>query len=231
MNTQKLIQEQLKLSEKVMTTDMFDEINYIAGCDQSYTKDNKVFSVIVVLDAKTLEIVDKASEEVECRMPYMPGLLFYREAPAIIEAFSKLKTRPDLLIVDANGILHPRRIGMASQLGIVLDIPTIGITKNLFIGKPSSDGKIEIDKEIRGEELKTREYSNPVYLSPGHRISLRTASDLVKKMIIAPHKLPKPLHLAHRFARKAVRSENEKDNAADNKEQKENADDCLNESQ
>jgi deoxyribonuclease V len=126
-----------------------------------------------------------------------------------------------LLIVDANGILHPRRIGMASQLGIVLDIPTIGITKNLFIGKPSSDGKIEIDKEIRGEELRTKEYANPIYLSPGHRISLRTASDLVKKMIIAPHKLPKPLHLAHRFARKAVRSENGENSENNKQESKE----------
>lgn len=218
MNTSKLIQEQLRLAEKVMTTDIFDEINYIAGCDQSYTKENKILSVIVVIDAKTMEIADKASAEVECSMPYMPGLLFYREAPAVIGAFAKLKTRPDLLIVDANGILHPRRIGMASQLGIVLDIPTIGITKNLFIGKPSSDGKIEIDKEIRGEALKTKEYANPVYVSPGHRISLRTAVDMVKKLIIPPHKLPKPLHLAHRFARKATRNGN---NSAEDQEPKE----------
>jgi len=204
MNNQKLKLEQAKLAEKVLTNDSFDEINYIAGCDQAYTTDNKIVSVVVVLD-KSMKVVDSANAVVECRMPYIPGYLFYREAPAIIEAFNKLRQKPDIMMVDGNGILHPRRIGMASQLGIVLDIPTIGIAKTVMIGR-SADGRIEVDKEIRAIEVRTREHAKPLYVSPGHRISLKTAVEFVQKSIIQPHKLPEPLHLAHRFANRKKES-------------------------
>ncbi len=208
MNMTQLKQEQLKMAEKVLTTDGFERVKYVAGCDQSYPDKNKVLSVMVVMDAETMEIVDKAEVMKECSMPYIPGFLFYREGPAIIEAFTSLNVKPDIIMVDGNGVLHPRRIGMASHLGISIDTPTIGIAKNLMTGK-AFDGKIEIDKEIRGEEVKTRDFAKPVYVSPGHRISLRTAADIVRRMIIYPHKLPEPLHLAHRFARKAVKKEDE----------------------
>ncbi|MFC1734087.1 endonuclease V [candidate division KSB1 bacterium] len=200
MNKSKLKLEQIKLAEKVLTNDVFDEINYIGGCDQAFTDDNKIISSVVVLD-KNMKVIDSATAVVECKMPYIPGYLFYREAPAILEAFNKLKQKPDILIVDSNGILHPRRIGMASHVGVVLDIPTIGVAKNLMMGRVS-DGKIEVDKEIRAVEVRTREHAKPLFVSPGHKISLRTAVELVKKSIIHPHKLPEQLHLAHRFANK-----------------------------
>lgn len=88
---------------------------------------------------------------------------------------------------------------MASQLGMVLDVPTIGVAKTLMMGR-SEDGRIEVDKEIRAMEVRTREFAKPLYVSPGHRISLKTAVEMVQKMIVQPHKLPEPLHLAHRFA-------------------------------
>ncbi|MBU0536148.1 MAG: endonuclease V [Nanoarchaeota archaeon] len=203
MNTSKLRQEQLKLAEKIMTTDMFENARYIAGCDQAYKDNNKIISVVVVMDIKTMQIVEKAESEQYCKMPYISSYLFYREAPAIIDAFSKLNTKPDILMVDANGILHPRRIGMASQLGLALDVPTIGVAKNLAFGR-SFQNKIEANKEIVAEEVATREFARPLYVSPGHRISLRTSVEIVKKMIVEPHKLPEPLHLAHRLSKKAV---------------------------
>ncbi|MCX8146850.1 MAG: endonuclease V [Candidatus Woesearchaeota archaeon] len=210
MNIQKLKEEQLKLAEKVIIIDSFDKIKYIGGCDQSYSG-NKIISCVVVMDEK-MKIVDKAFAEKECNFPYIPGFLSYRESPAVVEAFNKLKIKPDILMVDGNGILHPRRFGMASHLGIILDIPTIGITKSLLIGKVI-DGKIEVDKEIRGMEVKTREFSNPLYVSPGHRISLKTAVEIVKKSIIFPHKLPEPLHLAHRLAKKRKENSEQKNTA------------------
>jgi len=200
MNRMHLKLEQVKLAGKVITTDSFEEISLIGGCDQAYTNDGKIVSTIVVLD-KNLKVVDSANAVAECRMPYIPGYLFYREAHVIIEAFNKLKQRPEILVVDGNGILHPRRIGMASQLGIVLDIPTIGVAKTLMMGQ-SMDGRIEVDKEIRAIEVRTREFAKPLYVSPGHRISLKTAVEMIQKMIVQPHKLPEPLHLAHRFADK-----------------------------
>ncbi|MFO8016278.1 MAG: endonuclease V [Candidatus Woesearchaeota archaeon] len=200
MHKLKLKSEQQRLAENVITNDMFEDIEYIGGCDQAYTDDNRIISYVVVMD-RNMKIVDSAHEVAECRMPYIPGYMFYREGPAVVEAFSKLRTRPDVLMVDANGILHPRRIGMASQLGIALDVPTIGIAKNLMMGKVM-EGKVEVDKEIRAAEVKTRDYAKPLYVSPGHRISVRTAEDLVKRFIIHPHKLPEPLHLAHRYSNK-----------------------------
>ncbi|MBD3313704.1 endonuclease V [Candidatus Woesearchaeota archaeon] len=213
MNTSRLREEQLKLAEKVMTIDQFEQARYIAGCDQAYKDNNKIISVVVVMDSKTQKIVDRAESEQFCRTPYLSGYLFYREAPSVIEAFSKLNVKPDVLLVDANGILHPRRIGMASQLGLALDVPTIGIAKSLAFGKPR-EGKIELDKEIVAEEVITKEFANPLYVSPGHKVSLRTSIDIVKSLIMHPHKLPEPLHLAHRFAKKASKTKN-KDESSD----------------
>lgn len=204
MNILRLKQEQIRLAQKVMIFDQFDEINLVGGCDQAYTDDNKVISYIVVLD-KNLRIVDSAHAITECGMPYLPGYLFYREAHAIIEAFGKLRQKPDMLMVDGNGILHPRRIGLASHLGIILDIPTIGVAKTLVMGR-SFDGRIEIDKEIIAVEVKTREHAKPLYVSPGHRISLNTAVEMTKKFIVQPHKLPEPIHIAHRYADKKKES-------------------------
>ena len=156
MNVGKLKEEQLKLSQEVILKDGFSKVNLIAGCDQAFINDD-VISGIVICD-KELEIVEKKYAIVKAKIPYVPGFLFYREGLAIIEAFNKMEKKPNVLLADGNGILHPRRLGMASQLGVILDIPTIGITKNLMCGDVK-EGKVYVDKEIRGFELKTREYA------------------------------------------------------------------------
>lgn len=196
-NKKKLIEEQLKLAEKIVLKEEFSKPGLIAGCDQSFINDN-IISVIVVCD-KEMNVIEKKHAVVKETSPYVPGFLFYREGLAVIEAFSKLKNKPDVLIIDGNGILHPRRIGMASQIGILLDISTIGISKRLPCGDVK-EGKVYVEKEMRGIELKTRQHANPLYVSPGNKISMGKSIEIVKNSIKYPHKLPEPVHIAHRLA-------------------------------
>jgi len=196
LNAAKLKEEQLKLANEVVLKESFSKVKLIAGCDQAFV-DGEVISGVVVLD-KEMNLIEKTHSVAKAQIPYIPGFLFYREGPAIIEAFNKLEKKPDVLLVDGNGILHPRRIGMASHLGVVLDLPTIGVTKRLMCGDVK-EGKVYVDKEIRGFELKTMEHARPIYVSPGHKISLGTSLDVVKNCLKLPHKLPEPLHLAHRY--------------------------------
>jgi len=195
-----LKKEQIKLAEKVITTDNFEKITSIAGADQFYAG-NKVISAIAVCDYKSLEVIEEKHAIVEGKIPYKSGFLFYKDGPAVIEAFNKLENKPDMLIVKGNGILHPRRIGMASQVGILLDTAAIGVTKNLMLGEVK-DGTIYVEKEARGYELITREHAKPIYVSPGHKVSLKTGFEIIKNCLREPHKLPEPLHLAHKYGRK-----------------------------
>lgn len=196
LNAAKLKEEQLKLAKEVVLKGEVSKFKLIGGCDQAFVND-VVISGVVVLD-KELKTAEKTYSVIKAQIPYVPGFLFYREGPAIIDAFNKLEKKPDVLLVDGNGILHPRRLGMASHLGVVLDIPTIGVTKRLMCGDVK-EGKVYVDKEIRGIELRTREHSNPLYVSPGHKISFGKSIEVVKNSLKQPHKLPEPLHLAHRY--------------------------------
>ena len=200
MDIRKLEEEQIKLAKKVIVKDDFEKTERIAGVDQAFA-DGNVISGIVVCSYKDLNLIEKKYAVVKAKFPYLSGFLSYRESPAIIEAFNQLENKPDILIVDGNGILHPRRIGMASHLGILLDIPTIGVAKRLIAGEVR-EGTVYIEKEARGYELATREHSKPLYISPGYKVSLKTSLEIVKKCIKFPHKLPEPLYLAHRYANK-----------------------------
>lgn len=197
MRILELKKEQVRLSRKVITKDEFSEIKRIAGCDQAFVG-NQVISAICVLDFSSLEILEKKYGVASAPIPYVPGFRSYREAPAVVEAFSKLTQKPDMLLCDAHGILHERRIGMASHLGILLDVPTIGVSTNLLVGEVRDD-KVFVENELRGMFLKTKEHAKPIYVSPGHRVSLKTAVEIVQKCLIG-HKLPEPIHQAHKFA-------------------------------
>ena len=197
VDVNKLKKEQLKLAKKVITTDSIEKITTIAGADQSYVG-NKVISAIAVCDYKSLKVIEEKHAIVDEKIPYKSGFLFYKDGPAVIEAFNKLDNKPDVLILKGNGILHPRRIGMASQVGILLDIGTVGVTKKLMLGEVK--GKtIYVEKEARGYELITREHAKPIYVSPGHKVSLKTSLEVIKKCLRYPHKLPLPLDLAHKY--------------------------------
>lgn len=209
IDIKKLKEEQLKLSKKVIISDSMKNIKTVAGVEQTIVK-NKVISAIVVCDYKDFKVIERKYESVDVKIPYISGFLFYREGPAIMEAFSKLEQKPDVLLVNGSGILHPRRIGMASHLGILLDIATIGVTKRLMLGEVK-ERTIYADKEARGYKLITKEHAKPIYISPGHKISLKTSREIVKKCIQYPHKLPEPLHLAHKYANKIKKELMKKD--------------------
>lgn len=194
----KLKEEQLKLAKKVVLKDSFEKLELIGGVDSAYNQDD-ITSAIVVCDYKTMEVREKVFAVAKAKVPYMAGFLAYREGPAISEAYAKLQLKPDVVIFDGNGILHPRRCGLASHMGVAFDIASIGIAKQLLVGEVKGN-KVYVDKEARAELIVTREHAKPIYVSSGHKISLKTSIEIVTKCIKFPHKLPEPLHLAHRYS-------------------------------
>lgn len=194
----KLKEEQLKLSKKVIISDSFDELRLVAGVDCAFNHE-KIIAAIVVCDYKSLEVKEKAFSVADEKIPYIKGFLVYREGPAITEAYNKLQLKPDVLIFDGNGILHPRRCGLASHIGILLDQASIGVAKQLMAGEINGN-VVYMDKEARAELVVSREHSKPVYVSPGHKISLKTSVEIARKCLKFPHKLPEPLHLAHKYS-------------------------------
>jgi deoxyribonuclease V len=144
------------------------------------------FAGIVLLDGRTLETVEEAAATVPVRFPYIPGLLTFRELPAVAEAWERLERRPDVLIFDAHGLAHPRRFGLACHGGVLLDVPSIGCAKSLLVGRHGPLGEargstaaIVHRDEVVGVALRTRAGVKPVYVSIGHRMDLETAVRIV----------------------------------------------------
>ena len=208
VNIVELKREQIELAKKIITTDQFDKVETIAGVDVAAYED-ELISAIIVCDAKNMKILEEKYAVEKAPLPYIPGYLAYREMPIAIKAFHRLETKPDVVVFDGNGILHPRRIGIASHFGLLTDTPTIGVAKKLLCGN-LKDGKIEVDKEIRAIELKTRDVSKPIIVSPGHKISLQTAVRIIQDTLKG-HKLPEPLYLAHKYANKVKKNLREED--------------------
>lgn len=198
---EKLKEKQIKLAKKVIVKDSFEKLEIIGGVDCAFSSDNVVVA-IVVYDCRTMEVKEKAFAVARANMPYIAGFLAYREAfAAALHRLQRLQA-PDVMILDGNGILHPRRFGLASHMGVAFDIASIGIAKQLLVGEVKGN-VVYIDKEARGAVVVTREKSKPVYISPGHKISLKTSVEIVKSCMRFPHKLPEPLHLAHKYANEA----------------------------
>ncbi len=179
-----------------------DEIRYIAGFDVSYFG-NKCVCSAIVLDFKTLQVVEKKSLVTKTPMNYVPGFLAFREGPPICQTYFDLETEPDVIIVDGHGIAHPVNCGLATFVGVELGKPTIGVAKSLLVGE-EKDGMILLEGNIVGKTVKTKEHANPLFVSPGNMISIETAAEIVKRCVVPPHKMPEPLHAAHRFADKVA---------------------------
>lgn len=159
---------------------------------------------IVVLDYETLDVVERAHVVQDVVFPYIPTFLSFREGGAIVAALTKLKTRPDLLMFDGCGINHPRRVGIASHVGAVLDIPTIGVAKNILCGNAEVPESVSDVKPLvfEGEQLgwvvKTTKRSNPIVVAPGHRVSVKGSLEIVRHCL-GGHKLPESTRLAHLY--------------------------------
>jgi len=151
------------------------------------------------------KIIEERRLSGKATFPYISTYLSYRELPMVKKIYARLKTKPDVLMIDGNGILHPRRIGIASHVGLELDVPTMGIAKRLLLGrlgkvpkKMGDFGSIIQEESVIGMALKTSKSDNYVYISPGHKISMRSSLELAKKLCF--HRIPEPIRRAHRMA-------------------------------
>jgi len=198
IDLKKAKEEQLKLAKEVIIRDDFDKIKYLGGTCEICT-DNKIISVIVVMEYPGMKFVESKYTIADIDMPFVSGFRSYRELIYMMQTYEKLTQKPDLILVDSHGILHPRRFGLASHLGIALDMPTIGIAKKLILGDVKS-GKVYIGTDHCGLELKTKDVANPIFVSPGHKVSMGSSLRIARNTIVLPHKLPEPIHMAHKFA-------------------------------
>lgn len=196
---------QLSLAARVSLTPDLGEVRYIAGVDNSAT--GVARCAVVVLSYPELETVEIARAEKPLVFPYVPGLLSFREGPAILAAFDKLKQKPDLAFFDGQGISHPRRIGIASHIGVLLDLPTLGVGKSpFFVHGPQpgpEPGDWEPWKDRKGDTLaialRSKRNTKPLFISPGHRIDLDTSLKYVLSALKG-YRLPEPTRQAHNAA-------------------------------
>lgn len=181
--------KQLELAQQVILQDQLHEVKWVAGTDVGFEANNSITrAVIVVLSFPALELVEYQIARTPTNFPYIPGYLSFRECPALLEAFKQLKHTPDLLICDGQGIAHPRRFGVACHLGVATGIPSIGVAKSRLVGQHPAitphKGTLQTltDKgEIIGAVLCNRDNTKPLYISPGHKISLQTSVDFVRR--------------------------------------------------
>lgn len=204
-------EQAIKLQKELVSEVIYDhpldlsKITRVAGVDVS-VKDNVSQAAVVIASFPDLKVIETARWQMPTPFPYIPGLLSFREGPVLEEAFKKIENVPDVLIFDGMGRAHPRRFGIACHMGLLLEKPTIGCGKTLFVGKyvepPDVRGEFAplIDKgETIGDILRTRAGTKPVFISVGHLADLQTAVELVMRCT-GKYRLPEPIRMAHNAA-------------------------------
>ncbi len=204
------IELQRQLAKQIILQDHIGEVKYVAGVDMAINKEHEMArAAVVLLTYPALEMVEKHVYEEPIRMPYVPGLLSFREAPSVLGALGKLRQRPDLVMVDGQGIAHPRHIGIASHLGLWLQLPTIGCAKSILIGRydqaelkeEAGSWVLLVDKqETIGAVVLTRTHVSPMIISPGHLISLETSIRYVLACCKG-YRLPEPTRQADKLSK------------------------------
>lgn len=201
---EKLKEEQKKLSKLVSSEDKIDFslANRFGGIDIQGLKDNKLIVAISILNENN-EIIEEKYTIKKPRFPYIPGLRAYRELQIILDAYNKLEENADVFFIESQGLTHIRGLGLASHLGLSINKPVIAISTEISDDglKKEKDFILKNNKKI-AQKLITKEGSNPIYVGIGHNISLKSAIELTKKLIVFPHKLPEPIILARKFAKK-----------------------------
>lgn len=201
-----LTQQQQEMQQRIILQKPDFDLKLIAGCDSSFIGEDTILSVFVLLTYPELEIVEKVWHHGRVDLPYIPGFLAFREAPNLLEAYKKLEQKPDLIMVDGHGVSHPRRLGIATHLGLHLGKPTMGVAKKVLVGKYKEP---EIEKgsvspliykdEHIANVLRTKDKVKPVFISPGHLMDLESATEIAIACSIK-HKLPEPTRLADHYA-------------------------------
>jgi deoxyribonuclease V len=205
---------QKEIRSRVSLVPLDREIKTIAGADISFNKSSEtVYAGIVVLSYPELEVIESVATVATTKFPYVPGLLAFREVPALQQVWQKLAQKPDILMLDGHGIAHPRRVGVASHFGILEDAITIGCAKSLLAGSfempenvPFSTSPMTHREENIGTALRTKVNCKPVFVSPGHRITLKESVDIVKKCV-RRYRIPEPTRLAHLLVNKVRKAD------------------------
>ncbi len=198
---------QRELAPQVVAQGQPQAVRYVAGADLAFVGRNRARAAVVLLSYPELEVVAQTVAEAEVTFPYIPGLLAFREAPALAQAFAQLEPPAHLVLVDGHGLSHPRRFGIACHLGLMLEVPTIGCAKSRLCGLhgpvPEAAGSwapLQDEGETIGLVVRTKEGSPPVFVSPGHRIGLEEAARWVLALCRG-HRLPEPTRLADLLSR------------------------------
>jgi len=202
------IRLQESLRERVELQDRFGEIRFVAGADMAFDPETEVaFAGVIIYRFPGLEEVERRMARRRLRFPYVPGLLSFRESPVLLAAFARLRTEPDLILIDGHGLAHPRRFGIACHIGILFDKPTIGCAKSRLVGEHQEPGKkagsttpLMLEGERMGVVLRTRDDVRPIYVTTGHRVSLDSAVGLVKQCVDG-FRIPKPTREADHYVR------------------------------
>lgn len=214
VTAQRAVELQKQFRDKVKAQPPEKEIKTIAGADLSYNKySEEIFVGVVVLSLPDLKTVEQCGITGRATFPYVPGLLTFREAPSILQAWSRLKIEPDAVMIDGHGISHPRRMGIAAHIGLALDRPTFGCGKSLLTGKFEEPGKERgswsplIDRgETIGAVLRTKRNVQPVFVSVGNLIDLESAISLTMQCD-GGYRIPEPTRRAHNFVNALRRGE------------------------
>lgn len=203
--------KQDEIAEQVVLEEMIGEVDRVAGFDVAYGEDT-CYGALAVHDLGQVEPVAVHTAASPIELPYIPGLLAYRELPAldaVVEAAGG-DWPPDVLLVDGGGIIHPRRLGSACHAGVRYGVPALGVTKSLLLGEvdgePTSVGEtapVREEGELLGYAIKPSPRANPIYVSPGHRVTADTALELVEACLTGTRKLPSPIQRAHEAAGQA----------------------------
>jgi deoxyribonuclease V len=205
---------QRQLADRVITDTPLPSCDLIAGADVSYDKGStKFYAGVVVIRTDDLSVVERRGAALDSPFPYIPGLLSFREAPALLEAFARVQSKPGAVMVDGQGIAHPRRLGIASHVGLWLDVPCIGCAKSLLTGRfkePARDAgstsALRAGEEVIGQVVRTKSGVKPLFVSVGHRIDLDSAVRWVLACCRG-YRLPEPTRQAHLFVNELRRSE------------------------
>jgi deoxyribonuclease V len=205
------VQIQTELARAVEKEDrLAGDVRYVAGVDVAYEKDDgdRIFGAVVVIDLATSETVATSTCQGTVKFPYVPGLFAFRELPHLLKAFEQLERTPDLVICDGQGIAHPRRCGLASHLGVLLDVPTVGCGKTRFIGEFEEPGvergsasPLCDDREVIGSVLRTQHGVKPLFVSIGHRVTLETSERWILQLADR-YRQPEPIRRANELVNK-----------------------------
>ncbi len=228
------VELQKELRGKIHIEPLKREVNLVAGCDISFNKFSEiVYAGIVVLRLPELEVVDSATVITRTSFPYIPGLLSFRETPALLEAWERLETAPDVVMLDGQGLAHPRRFGIACHFGLLVGLPTLGCAKTVLRGKydepdeKAGSYSLMTDKgKTVGAAVRTKDRVAPVYVSVGHQIDLPGAIKLalrcvkgyrandegetlfdIKSASKSKYRIPEPTRQAHLFVNELRRRE------------------------